>query len=157
MLDYQGSIVQLLDYYQHNLISTLPELLINYGSLPFFLAAFYFAVKNQIYRHPFFLYLAAGGIVLILYYLFEANAIAQIHDYYLFVFYPFLFALVAYGIKQLLYSQPRKTVSIFSIFLLLALSVTCHLRMKNRWDPAHPRFNRLQPNCKQLFRIQALW
>ncbi len=141
MLSYKDNILQLLDYYQHNLISTLPELLINYGSLVFFLAGIYYAAKNKIYRSPVFIFLASGGLVLISYYLFEANAIAKVHDYYLFVFYPFLFSLVAYGIKQLT-CRSRKIVAALSVFMLAILPLTCGLRMEDRWDINHPGFNK---------------
>ena len=36
MLNNNDSGIKLLDYFQHNLISTLPELLLNYGSVIFF-------------------------------------------------------------------------------------------------------------------------
>jgi len=141
ILSFDGNFLQLLDYYQHNLISTLPELLINYGALLFFLSSFYFIVKHKIYKHDKFFPLALSGSALILYYLFEANTIAKVHDYYLFVFYPYLFILVAYGIKKLMCNN-KPFITGFSLLLLLILPVTCYLRMKNRWDLSHPGFNK---------------
>ena len=96
MLNNNDSIIKLLDYFQHNLISTLPELLINYGSLIFFLAGFYFLFKKKSFRNPKFILLVSLSILTLMYYLFEANAIAKIHDYYLFPFYPLFFILFAY-------------------------------------------------------------
>ena len=40
----------ILDYLQHNLVSNLPELLLNYGSVLFFIAGFYFLIKNKSYK-----------------------------------------------------------------------------------------------------------
>ena len=48
------SALTVLDYLQHNLISTLPELLLNYGSTLFFIVGFYFIFKNKSYKNPLF-------------------------------------------------------------------------------------------------------
>jgi 4-amino-4-deoxy-L-arabinose transferase-like glycosyltransferase len=50
MLDNKEGVSRLIEYYQHILISTLPELLLNYGSVLFFLAGFYFLIKRKSYR-----------------------------------------------------------------------------------------------------------
>ena len=101
ILDDKLSITRLFDYYQHTLISTLPELLLNYGSLVFFLAGFYFLFKKKSFRDPKFLLLLSLSILVLIYYLFEANAVGKIHDYYLFPFFPLLFILVSYGAYNL--------------------------------------------------------
>ncbi|HNP47379.1 MAG TPA: glycosyltransferase family 39 protein [Bacteroidia bacterium] len=141
MLNNQDSVAKLFDYYQHNLISTLPEILIGYGSVIFFLAGFYFLVKNKAYQNPKFLPLAALGVMAIVYYLFEANAIARVHDYYLFPFYPILFILVAYGAFQF-YTGTSKFKRYLTYLLLLAIPVSCYLRMQGRWNNDSPGFNK---------------
>jgi 4-amino-4-deoxy-L-arabinose transferase-like glycosyltransferase len=141
ILIYNDSFGKLLDYFQHNLISTLPELLLNYGSLPLFLAGFYFLIKRKAYRDSRFVLLLSLSIIVLFYYLFEANAIAKIHDYYLFPFYPLLFILVSYG-AYYLYNQKKRFFRYLTIILLLILPITCYLRMQNRWDPDSPGFNK---------------
>lgn len=109
MLANEVPLATLFDYYQHILFSTLPELLLNYGSVLFFLAGFYFLYKRKAYKDSKFPLVLIWGIVVMAYYFFEANAIRKNHDYYLFPFYPLLFILVAYGAFNL-YSQKRSCV-----------------------------------------------
>jgi len=128
------------EYIQHNLISTLPELLLNYGSVLFFLAGFYFIGKRKSYQHPLFPAFALCGIALIAFVLFEINMIAKIHDYYLFPFLPLLFSLVAFGAWQL--SLHRVNWVRYVVYgILLILPLTCYLRMQSRWDTTSPGFN----------------
>lgn len=131
----------ILDYLQHNLISTLPELLINYGSVPFFLAAFYFLWRNNVSSNVSFKILAIGGLAAMAYFLFEINMIEKVHDYYLFPFMPFIFILVAYGAYHLM-SSGKSYLTYLSYLLLLALPLTAYLRMKDRWDTDSPGFNK---------------
>ncbi len=142
LLAHNESAAQWLDYFQHNLISTLPELLLNYGSLPFFLAGFYFLFKRKAYRDSRFLLLLSLSAACLLYYFFEANAIAKIHDYYLFPFYPLLFILVAYGAYHLYGYVEKAFAKYFTLLLLALIPLFCHLRMQNRWNPASPGFNK---------------
>ncbi|HYX05817.1 MAG TPA: glycosyltransferase family 39 protein [Bacteroidales bacterium] len=141
MLDNHASFTTIMDYLQHNLISTLPELLLNYGALPFFIAGFYFIARTKAFRSPVFIMLAISGIAVLAYFFFEINMIAKIHDYYLFPFYPLLFLIVAYGAYRLIMTG-KPTWRYLSLVLLILLPVTAYLRMKNRWNPDSPGFNR---------------
>jgi hypothetical protein len=132
---------QTLDYWQHNLISNLPELLLNYGALPFFLSGIYFLIRTKAFRKYEFRYLAVLGIFLILYYLFESNMIGKSHDYYLFPFLPPLFILVGYGGWKLTEIKPSFTRPAV-ILVLLILPFTCYLRVAHRWNPEKPGFNK---------------
>lgn len=137
---HSTSITQLLDYYQHNLISTMPELLLNYGALLFFLAGFYFLVKRKAFKNSSFIPILSLSIAALAYYFYEAVAIEKVHDYYLFPFYPLLFILVGYGAFHLFHST-TKAYRYFYIFLLAILPITCYLRMHERWDTESPGFN----------------
>ena len=75
------SLLTLMDYLQHTLIVVLPEMLLNYGSLLFFLAGFFFLFRNKAYKSSKFPLIFSWGIAVILYYFFEINAIAKVHDY----------------------------------------------------------------------------
>lgn len=133
--------LRILDYAQHNLISTMPELLVNYGSLAFFLAGFYFLYKNKKHKGFKFTLLLWWGILVLLYFTFEINAIAKVHDYYLFPFIPLLFVIVAYGAQNLIESK-QKALKYISFLLLFLLPFTCYIRVKNRWNPEKPGFNK---------------
>jgi hypothetical protein len=141
MLNNYEPTANLLDYFKHNLISTLPELLLNYGSVIFFLAGFYFLFKKKSFRSQKFLLLLSLSLVVLIYYFFEANAIAKIHDYYLFPFYPLLFILVSYGAYNLS-GLKIKYIRYFTFLLLLVLPFTCYFRMQGRWNPDSPGFNK---------------
>ncbi len=141
MLNNQVSVSTLLDYAQHHLLITLPEQLLNYAAIPFFITGFYYLFKRKAYQdHRFLLIVACCGVVLF-YFLFELNAIAKVHDYYLFPFYPLLFLLVAYGGYHLLLSK-RRFIRYASLSLLMIIPLTCYLRMDGRWNPNKPGFNK---------------
>lgn len=140
VLDNVVSVSTMLDYMQHNLISTLPELLINYGSVLFFIGGFYFLIKNKAYKNKSFSLFVALSITILFYFFFELNMIAKIHDYYLFPFYPLIFILVSYGAYNML-KHPSNFVNKLTILLFLVLPFTVYLRMHQRWDENKPGFN----------------
>jgi hypothetical protein len=141
VLDNKISFVTVLDYMQHNLISTLPELLLNYGSVIFFIAGFYFLFRNKAFGNPMFPVFLAWSVGILAYFFFEINMIAKIHDYYLFPFFPLLFILVSYGAFYMLQTK-QKYVRYFVVILLLILPLTAYLRMHNRWNPDSPGLNK---------------
>lgn len=138
VLDNQESWQTILKYISSNLFSTLPELLLNYIAVPFFLLAFYFFVKNKAFQNKYFPLFLAWALSLIAYTLFEINMIASVHDYYLFPFYPILFIVLAYGFHKSLQNEIlRKTM-----WVLCLLPLTCYLRMATRWNTENPNFNK---------------
>lgn len=138
MLGNQFKFNTIVEYLSHNLISTLPELLLNYGALPLFIFGIYYTFKNKVYQNKNFFSIAFLGIVILAYYLYEINAIGKDHDYYHFPFLPLLFILVAYGGINLLKTKFRS----FTLFILILLPFTCFLRMKNAWSYERPNFNK---------------
>lgn len=141
MLNNEDSGSQIVHYLLHNLVSALPELLLNYGAVLFFLAGFYFLVKRKAYRDTRFGLILSLCAMLLTYFFFEVNAIADIHAYYLFPFYPVLFMLVGYGAYHLFQTSPTywRYVTLVALFVL---PLTCYLRMANRWNPDRPNFNK---------------
>jgi hypothetical protein len=140
MADNKISASVFFDYLQHNLISTLPELLINYGSVLFFIAGFIFLIKNKAYNSSLFPIVVIWSSAILLYFLFELNMIAKIHDYYLFPFYPLIFILVAYGAYNMF--AMKSVIKYLVLFLLMILPLTAYLRMHTRWDTNSPGFNK---------------
>ncbi len=128
-------------YLWFNIVSTLPELLLNYASLPLFLAGLWFVVRRKVWRNPMFLPLAMTGLAVIAYFLYELNMIAGVHDYYLFPFLPLLFILVTFGFSRLV-QIPGKYWRFFALFILAILPLTAWLRMRVRWNEDSPGFNR---------------
>jgi hypothetical protein len=141
MFDYKQSLHILWSYLEHNIISVLPELLLNYASVPFFLLGFYYLYQRKAHKNKRFAPIIGLCVLAVLYYLLEFHAIATIHDYYLFPFYPLLFMLVAYGAFHLYLSQ-HKAWKYVCYFLLALAPITCYLRMQVRWNEASPGFNK---------------
>jgi len=125
---------------KHNLVSTLPEMLLNYGSTAFFIIGLYFFFKMKYQKSQLFLPFLVLAISSILYFLFELNMISTVHDYYLFPFLPQLFVLVALGLQHLL-QQDRKWIHAVALVLLLVLPFTAYIRIQQRWNTVTPGFN----------------
>jgi hypothetical protein len=139
MIASEKSAAELIDIFVHNLISSFPELLLNYGCLGLFLSGAYFVFKNRKYGHPEFSALCCWAIVTALYFLYEMSLIAKVHDYYLLPFLPLIFLVVSYGAKQLMYSK-QKGLHFFVVLSLLILPLTAYLRMDGRWNAIAPGF-----------------
>lgn len=140
ILDSQVSFLKLLDYVQHNLFSTLPELLLNFAAVPLFIYGLYVIIYKKILFKTSVLPFAVCVALLCLYTLFEINMIAKIHDYYFFPFLPFLFIVVTFGLIQ--WQKFGSPALRWSVFLMLAIMpFTAWLRMQGRWDPGFPHCN----------------
>lgn len=113
--------------------SILPELLINYGSVLFFLVGIMVFLQSKDKVAPFMMELFVLAFTL-LFYLYEVNMIGLAHDYYLFPFLPLIFLLITAGVKRVLnHHQPWfKYVGIFG---LVILPFTAYLRADGRWRP----------------------
>ncbi|MDQ3110683.1 MAG: glycosyltransferase family 39 protein [Bacteroidota bacterium] len=133
------SINDLLRHLWGNFSSTLPELLINYAAIPFFLAGIFFLTRKKFYSNPFFIYLAATGTCVFTYFIFELHLIATNHDYYLFPFLPLLFMIITFGAIRLLNINRRSGIIV--ALLICILPLTAFLRIDNRWDIHKPGFN----------------
>jgi hypothetical protein len=116
-----------------NVVSILPELMVNYAAVPFLLIGIYQIIRKKLYKHalafPFGM-LAFGTAA---YFVFEINMITSIHDYYLFPFLPGIFLLVVIGFRQgsRVASRGWRTIV---LCLLLILPVTAGLRAYPRWN-----------------------
>jgi 4-amino-4-deoxy-L-arabinose transferase-like glycosyltransferase len=127
-------------FLQHNIVSTIPELIIGYAVFPLFLAGIIFAFRNRVFKNPEFRILLIPFFLFVLYFLFELNMIGEAHDYYLFPFYPFVVLLITYGLREIL-KLKFKQKSLALIFILL-LPFTTQIRMKDRWNIEKPGFNK---------------
>lgn len=141
VLNEQSSLKRIIGYWIHTITSMLPELLLNYAAVPFFSIGLYLFIKRKLYYTPRSKPILLLSLLLLAYYFFEANAIAKVHDYYLFPFYVVLFVLVGYGAKFML-SHKQKVWNYIAFILLLLLPFTCYLRMQVRWNPENPEFNK---------------
>ncbi len=132
MLDHKitgSEALRILKYHTNHL---LPALLLNYGSVLFFLAGIFFLFKNKAYWKGDFWLLAISGLAVLAYFGFELNMINTVHDYYMMPFLLPVFVLVGYGIKNLWYSG--NAMRYVSIFALLLLPLIAFLTADNKWS-----------------------
>lgn len=132
---------QIFRYLLDNLVSVLPEMLLNYASVPLFLAGFYFLIARKTYRNPRFSLLAVCGAAVLAYFFYEINLITNVHDYYLFPFLPLLFVLTGYGALHMLTGK-IPALARLALLLLALMPLTAWLRMQVRWDAGRPGFNK---------------
>jgi len=129
---------RLFDYFQHNLVSTLPELLLNFAAVPAFLFGAYSAWQKRRLLYANYAYLLLFAIGLIVFFFYELHALGKAHDYYLYPYLPVLFLVVAYGIKE--WWCYRRLRYLLPALLFLA-PVFCLLRLNSAWNPEEPGFN----------------
>ncbi|MBA3829086.1 MAG: glycosyltransferase family 39 protein [Taibaiella sp.] len=152
ILGNKETFATLFDILQFTVVSTLPELLINYGSVLFFIAGGYFLLKRKAFNNSYFPIFLLWGCAIVFYFLFEMNMIGKVHDYYLFPFLPLIFILVAYGCYHLLRGKQR-FLQYLSFFALLLLPVTAFLRADARWNTEDPGFNATYYKYKDQLRL----
>lgn len=86
------------------------------------------------------MYLIILLLLLLGYYFYEINAIADVHDYYLFPFYPLISIVLSFGTAQLY--QQSNMAKVLTGTLLVLIPIFCYLRMQVRWNPEAPGFNK---------------
>lgn len=148
IIDNDKTILQLLDIMQFNLFSTMPELLVNYATVPLLILGFYFLVKKlniKNYIHRSFIFV---GILLIIYFLYEMHLIDRVHDYYLFPFLPMLFLIVAYAIQSI-FLNPSSNFKYLILLSFLISPITAYLRCNSRWNSESPGFTKEFLSCKK--------
>lgn len=133
------------------LVSLLPETILNYGSVLFFMVGCILFFKCKLYMHRYALSLLTLLCCVSLYYLFEINMIGLVHDYYYMPFIPLAFIIVTYGSLQML-KQRKRYSRILAIICLAALPVSAYLRMNGRWNTSNPGFNPVYYNNKHEIR-----
>ncbi len=122
-----------------NLISSLPELYLNYAMVPFFLIGLFLLVRNRKKIMNQYLPFSITGIILLIYFFYEINLISTVHDYYMLPFLPLLFLLSVYGWQHIM-EMRQKSIRFFAVALILATPITAFLRIDSRWNTNEPGF-----------------
>lgn len=148
---YATSIQEFIRILSGTITDMLPGILLNYGSLWFFIAAFVFLIKHKTYKSSSFLPLFITLIFLLLYFFYELNMIDLVHDYYLFPFLPLIFIIVTYGGKKL-FEVKNKVISLIAVFALLSLPVIAEIKVKYRWNVNKPVVNKVLFNDYETIR-----
>ena len=114
------SLLYLLDCFQFNLFSSVPELLTNYASCVFLLVGIYLFLKQIKLLNKSLNYVIIVFASFSLYFLFELNTIEKVHDYYLMPFIPLIFMVVTKGVK--FFYEKKKFGFIFFILLIVPIT-----------------------------------
>lgn len=110
----------------------LPEMILNYANVPFFMIGAVVLWRNRLYREPRLAPVLLCIPSAMAYYFYELHPIGKAHDYYLFPLFPFLFCAVAAGAGTLLGSA-RWTRTV--LVPLAVLPVACYIKADVRWRP----------------------
>ncbi len=124
-----SEVLRILKFHTNHL---LPALLLNYGSVLFFVAGIFFLFKNRAFWKGDFWLLAITGLSVLAYFGFELNMINTVHDYYMMPFLLPVFVLVGYGLKNLWYAG--NATRYLSVLALLLLPLIAFLTADNKWS-----------------------
>lgn len=136
LVNNNKSLIYLLDCFQFNLISSVPELITNYASCLFLVVGIYLFFKRRNSLNENYYYFIVVFILASVYFLFELNMIEKTHDYYLMPFVPLIFLVVTFGVK-FFYQKNHKKLIFFIMFLV---PITAWLRINGRWNLEKPGF-----------------
>jgi len=139
IMDNDKTVLQLLDIFQFNLFSTMPELLVNYATVPLLIIGFYFLMKRLDIKNESQNSLVWIGVLLITYFLYEMHLIDKVHDYYLFPFLPILFLIVSFAI-QTISNTSNSNLKYFILLGFIICPITAYLRCNTRWNNESPGF-----------------
>lgn len=118
-----------------NLISDLPDLLLNYASFILFLISIYYFFKNKFWKSKWFLPMLIWTISLITYHIIEL-AQMNVHSYYMMSYLPVLFLMVAYGVKNI---SSRKNANAILLTILILSPILAGLRIiPSRFTKTNP-------------------
>lgn len=108
-----------------NLVSDLPEILLNYASFILFLVAIYFFIKNKFWHSKWFYPMLVWSISLLAYHIIELNQMRE-HTYYMMPYLPLLFIMIAYAVREIqVYEFSKKIL----VVLLLVEPINASARI----------------------------
>ena len=122
--------VAILDYLGYHLFQWLPLHLLNPAALLFFISGLVMLVKKRDFQDGYPAILGAGMAMGLLYYAYEINMIARVHDYYLLPFLPWVHLVAVQGLHHFRKRRGFKTVF---ISLLVIFPWVAHFLIKDFW------------------------
>ena len=137
VFDNKINLFEFWDIFQFNLFSTVPELLVNYATLPFFIIGFMILLKIINFKNQIHTSFLLVSFLASFYFFYEINMITKVHDYYLLPFLPLIFSIVLVGI---IYAVRSENVLIKYLLLLTIIfcPITAYLRCNTRWNIYDP-------------------
>jgi hypothetical protein len=118
-------------YLKFALFQWLPKHLINPFGLIFFLIGLLVLMRRQNFEPPVRHILISGFLITVLYYVYEINMIAKVHDYYMLPFLPWLHVVMVMGIQWIFNTHKY---SWLLIPFLLAMPVFSYFKIDTFWN-----------------------
>lgn len=118
-------------YLKFALFHWLPMHLINPFGLVFFLIGLATLMKTQNFESPVRWMLLSGFLITVLYYVYELNMIAKVHDYYMLPFLPWLHIVILLGLNRIYQIKKYRWIL---IPLLIAMPVYSFFKIGSFWD-----------------------
>lgn len=134
IINNNKTVLYLLDCFQFNVLSTVPEVIANYASCLFLLTGMYLFYKHRKRLSETQKYFVVLFILFSAYFVFELNAIEKVHDYYLMPFIPLVFLVITYGLRFFYEKKSRILISV----MVCLVPLMAWLRMDHRWDEVKP-------------------
>lgn len=125
---YETDPVKALAILTQNIVSDLPELILNYVNTIFLLAGIYFVFRNRLYKNPLFTAFLSFSIAAVLYHLAELRQM-QHHSYYMMPYYPVLAMMAGYGCYRLFLHIPE----FIAILVMLSPLMSAVRIISSRW------------------------
>ncbi len=131
----EGDLLKGLQTIIQNLTSDLPDLLLNYFSFFLFLISIYYFFKNKFWKSFWFLPMLVYTLALIAYHIIEL-AQMNVHSYYMMPYYPVLFLMIGYAVKN---SYDKKYGYTFLMLVLILSPIATGFRIiPSRFTKTNP-------------------
>jgi hypothetical protein len=131
LFDNQISWEKAKDILRYHKETMFPLILLNKACWFFFTYALFVFFKEQLFKRKEIVFMLFPFILVCFYFIFELNMIDKVHDYYMFPFLPFLFIIVAYGIKVAW--RENYYIKTFVLISLLSMVSYCLKQNANSW------------------------
>lgn len=119
-----------------NIISDLPDLLLNYASFIVFFYSIFLFFQKKFWKSKWFIPMLSYSLALICYHIIEL-AQMDVHSYYMMPYFPILFLMIAYGIANI--NLTKKSNYLFVLFLIFTSPILASVRIiPSRWINSNP-------------------
>lgn len=103
----QANLSDLFVYFKFALFHWLPLHLVNVFAMIFLLIGTWILIRRKVFTPSLSWIFSAGLIITLLYYVYEINMIAKVHDYYMLPFLVWLHLGIAVGIRSIDWAKSR--------------------------------------------------
>lgn len=126
----QANLSDLFVYFKFALFHWLPLHLVNVFAMIFLLIGIWILIQRKVFTPSLSYVFSAGMIITLLYYVYEINMIAKVHDYYMLPFLVWLHLGISVGIRSIDWAKSR----FIWLILFIGMPVYAYLKIKPFWN-----------------------